>query len=63
MRERFAVISAHGQILEYHKTMQKAIDRMIALGGYDVLDKKTNIYYSQNLRKIFKTIDRENKIW
>ena len=58
MRERFAVISAHGQILEYHKTMQKAIDRMIALGAYDILDRETNIYYSQNLRKLFNKIKR-----
>ena len=62
MRERFAVVSTHGQILEYHKTIQKAIDRMIELGAYDVLDKKTNIYYSQNLRRLFKTIEKENKI-
>ena len=59
MRERYAVISTRGQILEYHKSLQKAIDRMISLGGYDILDRETNIYYSQNLRKLFNKIKKE----
>ena len=59
MRERYAVVSTRGQILEYHKSLQKAIDRMIALGGYDILDRETNIYYSQNLRKLFNKIKKE----
>ena len=59
MKERYAVISSRGQILEYHKSLQKAIDRMIKLEAYDVLDQNTNIYYSQNLRRLFNKIKKE----
>ena len=59
MRERYAVVSARGQILEYHKSLQKAIDRMIKLEAYDILDRETNIYYSQNLRRLFNKIRKE----
>ena len=59
MKERYAVISSRGQILEYHKSLQKAIDRMIELKAYDVLDQNTNIYYSQNLRRLFNKIKKE----
>ena len=63
MKERYAVISTNGQVLEYHKTIQKAIDRMIKLEAYDVLDRTTNIYYSQNLRRLFNKIKKEGAIW
>ena len=59
MKERYAIISTRGQILEYHKSLQKALDRMIELEAYDILDRNTNIYYSQNLRMIFNKINNE----
>ncbi len=62
MKERYCVISTRGQILEYHKSIQKALDRMIELEAYDVLDRQNNIYYSQNLRRIFNKINKEKKI-
>ena len=59
MKERYAIVSTRGQILEYHKSLQKAIDRMIKLEAYDILDRNTNIYYSQNLRRLFNKIKKE----
>ena len=55
-KKKYAVIGYNDMCIATAKTLDKAITKMIELGGKDIINLSTRQYYNKTMNKIFKEV-------